>query len=49
MWAAEVAAEISLQVHRRSEELRVSEAADLPYKPDTTTNAQRRSDVEAMR
>jgi hypothetical protein len=39
---------MSLQVHRRSEELRVSKAAGLPYERNARANAQIRSDVKAM-
>jgi hypothetical protein len=46
--APEIAAAISLQVHRRSDELRVSKAADLAYEGNARANAQRRSDTTAM-
>jgi hypothetical protein len=39
---------MSLQVHRRSEELRVSKAAGLPWERNARADAQRRSDVKAM-
>jgi hypothetical protein len=39
---------MSLQVHRRSEELRISKAVDLPYEGNARANAQRRSDAKAM-
>jgi hypothetical protein len=39
---------MSLQVHRRSEELRVSKAADLPYECNARAKVQRRSGVKAM-
>ena len=39
---------MSSQVHRRSEELRVSKAAGLPCERNARENAQRRSDVRAM-
>ena len=44
----EIAAAMSLQVHRRSEELRVSKAAGFPYERNARANAQRRRDVKAM-
>ena len=40
---------MSLQVRRRSEDLRVSNPAGLAYEHDARANAQRRSDVKAMR
>jgi len=46
--APEIASAMSLQVRRRSEELRVSKAAGLPYERDARANAQTRSDVKAM-
>ena len=46
--APEIAAEISLQVHRKSKELPVSKAADVPYEREARANAQRRSEVKAM-
>jgi hypothetical protein len=44
----EIAAAISLQVHRMSEEFRFSKAAGMPYERDARNNAQRRNDASAM-
>jgi hypothetical protein len=46
--APEIAAAMSLQVHRRSEELRFSKIAGLPYEHNARANKQRRTKVKAM-
>ena len=46
--AAETAAAILLQVHRRSEELRFSKASGWPYESDSRENANSRSVLRAM-
>jgi hypothetical protein len=39
---------MSLQVHKRSEELGVSKADALPYELNARANTQRKGDVKAM-
>ena len=46
--APEIAAAMSLQIHRRSEELHVSKIAGLPYERNARTNEQRTSNIKAM-
>ncbi len=43
-----MAAAMALQVHRWSEEFRVTKTAGLPYEHNARANEQRRSEVKAM-
>ena len=44
----EIATAMSLQICKRSEELRVSKVDALPYKLNARANTQRKGDVKAM-